>query len=68
MHIARGLTDRSLLCQCSLSGVVLAFVVGGKRWGRDISHPSRRVLGPAQPPIQWVPGPFPSGKAAWVWL
>jgi hypothetical protein len=24
-------------------------------WGLDFSHLSRQVLGPTQPPIQWVP-------------
>jgi hypothetical protein len=26
------------------------------RWGRDFPQPSRPVLWPTQPPIQWVPG------------
>ena len=34
------------------------------RWGKNFPHPFRPVLGPTQPPIQWLQGRFPGGKAS----
>jgi hypothetical protein len=37
------------------------------RWGARFSAPVQTGLGPTQPPMQWVPGFFPGGKAAGAW-
>jgi hypothetical protein len=37
------------------------------RRGRDFPHPSRPALGPNQPPIQWIQGLSPGGKAVGAW-
>ena len=34
------------------------------RWGRDFLQLSRSVLGPTQPPLQWVPGLSREQRAA----
>ena len=52
----------SIVTRYGLDGPGIEF-----RWGRDFLHPSRLVLGPTQPPIQWVPGLFPGVKAIGVW-
>jgi hypothetical protein len=37
------------------------------RWRRDFRHPFKPAMESTHPPVQWVPGLFPEGKAAVVW-
>jgi hypothetical protein len=51
--------------------IATRYGIGGpgieSRWWRDFPHLSRPALKPTQPPLQWVPGIFPGGKAARGW-
>ena len=56
----------ALYCHLTLEIVATRYGLDGpgikSRWGRDFPHPSRPVLGPTQPLIEWVPGLFARGK------
>jgi hypothetical protein len=36
-------------------------------WGRNFPSPSKPFLGPTQPPLSWITGLFPEGKAPGAW-
>jgi hypothetical protein len=37
------------------------------QWEARFSAPVQTGSGPTQSPVQWVPSPFPGGKAAGAW-
>jgi hypothetical protein len=49
---------QTMLGRDSSVGIATCYWLNGPgiefRWGRDFLHTSRPVLGPIQPPIQWV--------------
>jgi hypothetical protein len=55
----------------SVVGIATRYGLDGpgieSRWRRDFTQSSRPALGPTQPPVQWVAGLFPGGKAAGAW-
>jgi hypothetical protein len=61
-----------LVCRVSAVGIATRYGLDGpgieSRWGGgDFPHRSRPALGPTQPPITWVPGSSPGGKATGAW-
>jgi len=57
-----------ILGRVSSVGIATRYGLEGRgiesQWGRDFPHLSRPALSSTQPPIQWVTGLFPGGKAA----
>jgi hypothetical protein len=66
-------SETRLKHEISAVGIGIGYGLNGLgfefRQGQEIfvfSKTSRPSLGPTQPPIQWVPGFFLRGKAAWA--
>jgi hypothetical protein len=68
-HFGNPLT--TIVGRDSVVGIATRYGLDGQgiesRCGWDFPHPSIQALWPTQPPIQWVPGLFPGGKAARAW-
>jgi hypothetical protein len=59
------------MCWDSVVGTVTGYGLDSpgieSQWGWGVLHLSRPSLGSAEPPVQWVEGLLPRGKAAGVW-
>jgi hypothetical protein len=71
LYIPIKITLKLWMGRDSSVGIATGYGLNGpgieSRWGRDFQHPSRTALGPTQPPVQWVLGVIPGGKAARAW-
>jgi hypothetical protein len=66
-----GMYHAWLVDRDSVVGITTRYGLDGpgieSQWGRDFPHSFTPILSPTQPPIQWIRGLFPGGKAAEAW-